>query len=75
MSLISIFNKSISKGFVVDNHVWIVVADAHIFGYRELDNFIAKLKAHLKSGAEEAGEPKTGSSQNPTPLDKGESND
>ena len=51
------FDKSISKGFVVNNEVWIVVADAHIFGYRELDNFISRLKILKKQNAEQGVAP------------------
>ena len=41
------YDKSIQKGLVIDNSVWIVVADAHIFGYTELDSFLTKLQSEL----------------------------
>ena len=52
----SVFDKSIYRGFVVKNNVWIVVADAHIFGYDELNKVLAKLKGYTKKLAEQAGD-------------------
>ncbi len=49
----SVFDKSIYRGFVIENDVWIIVADAHIFGYDELNKVLTKLKVHIESKAEQ----------------------